>query len=182
MLPQVHTNLNGISWDSAATECGHYGLENDQYILRDISDLEGKTFWIGEKVYHVTLPWMEIQGRYLDTNLTMFRVVTMYLLYEGELSSRMYEGAVVVVIVCYMNLLLSVQSVPITITLLTSNIAHVEVYSIHHYVINFVSDLLQVDGFRWRFFYPIYVLLLSKLSILSVHDAGYFRNASCALN
>jgi hypothetical protein len=43
-----------------------------------ISDLEGKTFWIGEKVYHVTLPWMEPLGRYLDTNLTMFRVVTMY--------------------------------------------------------------------------------------------------------
>jgi hypothetical protein len=94
----------------------------------------------------------------------------------------MYEGAVVVVIECYVNLLLSVQSVPITTTLLTSNIAHVELYLIHDYVINFVSDLLQVDGFRWRFFYPVYVLFLSKLSILSVHDAGYFRNASCALN
>jgi hypothetical protein len=46
----------------------------------------------------------------------------------------MYEGAVVVVIECYVNLLLSVQSVPITTTLLTSNIAHVEVYLIHHYV------------------------------------------------
>ena len=94
----------------------------------------------------------------------------------------MYEGAVVVVIVCYVNLLLSVQSVPIIITLVKSNITHGEDYSIHHYVINCVSELLQVDGFRWRFFYPIYVLLLSRLSILSVHDAGYFRNASCALN
>jgi hypothetical protein len=78
MLPQVHSNLSGVSWDSAATECGQYGLENDQHILGNISDLEGKTFWIGEKVYHVTLPWMEILGRYLDTNLTMFRVVPMY--------------------------------------------------------------------------------------------------------
>jgi hypothetical protein len=59
----------------------------------------------------------------------------------------MYEGAVVVVIVCYVNLLLSVQSVPITTTLVKSNIAHGEDYSIHHYVINCVSDLLQVDGF-----------------------------------
>ena len=41
-------------------------LENDQHILRNISELEGKTFWIGEKVYHVTLPWIEILGRYLD--------------------------------------------------------------------------------------------------------------------
>ena len=102
----------------------------------------------------------------------------------------MYEGAVVVVIECYVNLLLSVQSVPITTTLLTSNIAHGEVYSIHHYVVNFVSDLLQVDGFRWRVFYPVYVLLLtisqkvrlSKLPILSEHDAGYCRSASCALH
>ena len=93
MLPQVHSNLSGVSWDSAATECGQYGLENDQHILGNISDLVGKTFSIGEKVYHVTLPWMEILGRYLDTNLNMFRVVPVYLLCEGELSSRMYEGA-----------------------------------------------------------------------------------------
>ena len=63
----------------------------------------------------------------------------------------MYEGAVVVVIVCYVNLLLSVQSVPITTTLVTSNIAQCEDYSIHHYVIKFVSDLLQVDGFAGDF-------------------------------
>jgi hypothetical protein len=190
MLPQVHSNLSGVSWDSAATECGQYGLENDQHILGNISDLVGKTFWIGEKVYHVTLPWMEILGRYLDTNLTMFRVIPMYLQYEGELSSRMYEGAVVVMNVCYVNLLLSVQSVSITTTLVKSNIAHGEDYSIHHYVINFVSDFLQVNGFRWRFFYPVYVLLLtssqkvrlSKLPILSDHDAGYCRSASCALH
>ena len=45
-------------------ECGQYGLENDQHMLSSISELEGKTFWIGEKVYHLTLPWMEILGRY----------------------------------------------------------------------------------------------------------------------
>jgi hypothetical protein len=52
MLPQVHTDLNGVSYNSAATECGKQGLENDQHILLSTSDLEGKTFWIGEKVYH----------------------------------------------------------------------------------------------------------------------------------
>ena len=64
MIQQVHSNSNGISWDSAAKECGQYGLENDQHILSSISELEGKTFWIGETVYHVTLPWIEILGRY----------------------------------------------------------------------------------------------------------------------
>ena len=72
MLPQVHTNLNGVSWKSAVNECGQYGLENDQHILRNVPALEGKTFWIGEKVYHVTLPWIEILGIYLDTDLTIF--------------------------------------------------------------------------------------------------------------
>jgi hypothetical protein len=27
MLPQVHSNLNGVSWDSTATECRQQGLE-----------------------------------------------------------------------------------------------------------------------------------------------------------
>jgi hypothetical protein len=64
MIPQVHSNSNGVSWESAAKECGQYELENDQHILSSISELEGKTFWIGEKVYHVTLPWIETLGRY----------------------------------------------------------------------------------------------------------------------
>jgi hypothetical protein len=75
ILPLVHFNSKGVSWDSAAMKCGQYGLENDHHILRNISELEGKTSWIREKVYHLTLPWIEILGRYLDTDLTMFRLV-----------------------------------------------------------------------------------------------------------
>jgi hypothetical protein len=78
MIPLVHSNSNGVSWESAAKVCGQYGLENDQHIIRNISGLEGKTFWIGEKVYHLTLPWIEILGRYLDIDLTMFRLVPIY--------------------------------------------------------------------------------------------------------
>ena len=59
-------------------ECGQYGLGNDQHILRNIPQLEGKTFWIREKVYHLTLPWIEILGRYLDADLTMFRLIPIY--------------------------------------------------------------------------------------------------------
>jgi hypothetical protein len=47
-------------------------------MLRNISDLEGKTFWIGEKVDHVTFPWIEIVGRHLDTDVTMFRLIPIY--------------------------------------------------------------------------------------------------------
>jgi hypothetical protein len=78
MIPLVHSNSNGVSWESAAKVCGQYGLENDQHIIRNITELEGKTFWIGEKVYHLTLPWIEILGRYLDIDLTMFRLAPIY--------------------------------------------------------------------------------------------------------
>ena len=44
---------------------------------------------------------------------------------------------------------LPVQSVPITIKVVSSNPTHGEMYSIQHYVIKFVGDLLQVCGFLW---------------------------------
>jgi hypothetical protein len=52
-----------------------------------------------------------------------------------------------VVIVWLLDLQLPMQSVPITTKVMTSNPAHGEVYSIQHYVIRFVSDLLQIGGF-----------------------------------
>ena len=73
-----HYYPNGVSWDSAANECGQNGLENDQHMLRNISYLEGKTFWIGEKVDHVTLPWIEIVDRHLDTDVAMLRLIPIY--------------------------------------------------------------------------------------------------------
>ena len=36
----------------------------------------------------------------------------------------------------------------------SSSPTHGEVYSIQHYVIKFVSDLLQVGGFLWLFWFP----------------------------
>ena len=46
-----------------------------------------------------------------------------------------------------MDLQLPVQSVPITTKVVSSNLVHGEVYSIQHYVIEFVSDLRQVGSF-----------------------------------
>ena len=45
------------------------------------------------------------------------------------------------------GLYLPVQSVPITTKVVSSNLVHGEVYSIHHFVIKLVSDLRQVGGF-----------------------------------
>ena len=46
-----------------------------------------------------------------------------------------------VMIVCWLDLQLTMQSVPITTNVVSLNPAHGEVYSIQHYVIKFVSEL-----------------------------------------
>jgi hypothetical protein len=65
-----------------------------------------------------------------------------------------YRGAVVVMIVWFLDLQLLMQSIPITIKVASSNPAEGEVYSIPHYVIKFVSNLQQVDGFLRVFRFP----------------------------
>ena len=54
-----------------------------------------------------------------------------------------------VVIVWYLDLLLPMQLVSITTNFVSSNPTHGEVYSIQHFVIMFVSDLLKVWSFLW---------------------------------
>ena len=49
-------------------------------------------------------------------------------------------------IVWKLDLQLPVQSVPMTYKVASSNPANGEVCSVQHYVIKFVSDLLQVGG------------------------------------
>jgi hypothetical protein len=56
-------------------------------------------------------------------------------------------NAVVIIIVWWLDLQLHMQSVPISTNVVSSNPAHGDVYSIQHYVIKFISDLRQVDGF-----------------------------------
>jgi hypothetical protein len=51
-----------------------------------------------------------------------------------------------VVVVWQLDLQLSIQSVPITTKVASSNPVHGKVYSLQHYVIMFVNDL-QVCGF-----------------------------------
>jgi hypothetical protein len=63
-------------------------------------------------------------------------------------------GAVVVMIVRYMDLQLPVQSVPIITKVVNLNSVHGKVYSIQHYVIKFVCDLQQVSGFLRALGFP----------------------------
>jgi hypothetical protein len=60
----------------------------------------------------------------------------------------------VVIIIWQLDLQLPVQLVPITTNIVSSNPVHCEVYSMHHYMIKYVSDLWQIGGF-FRFPPPI---------------------------
>ena len=50
---------------------------------------------------------------------------------------------------CCKSLTNPMQSVPITTKVVSLNPSHGEVYSIQHYMIKFVSDLLQVSVYLW---------------------------------
>ena len=69
------------------------------------------------------------------------------MLYIHILVSNTSLGTVVVKIVWLLDLQLTVESVSITTKVVSSSPVHVEVYSIQHYVIKFVSDFRQVGGF-----------------------------------
>ena len=55
-----------------------------------------------------------------------------------------HEDVVVMIVVGFTTTL---QSVPITTKIVSSNPVHGELHSIQHYVIKFVSDFRQVSGF-----------------------------------
>jgi hypothetical protein len=63
-------------------------------------------------------------------------------------------GTIVAVIVWKLDLLLPMQSVPITTEVVSSNPVHGEMYSTQHYVIKFVSYLRQVGGLLWVLWSP----------------------------
>jgi hypothetical protein len=53
------------------------------------------------------------------------------------------------------------QSVPINSNVVSSNPTQGEVCSIQHYVIKFVSDLRQVDGFLWVLWFSLGTMIFS---------------------
>ena len=70
-----------------------------------------------------------------------------------------------VMIVWKLDLQLPVQSAPITITVVSSNPNHGEVYSIQHYVIKFSSDLWQVSDFLRVLRFPPQIKLTAMIQL-----------------
>ena len=60
------------------------------------------------------------------------------------------------------------QSVPITTKVASTNPVHGEVYSIKHYVIKFVSDLRQADGFLRVLLFPSPIKLTAMHNIAEI--------------
>jgi hypothetical protein len=91
--------------------------------------------------------------------LSVYREYNTY----GYITHIDFLEAVMVMLIWYLDLQLPVQSVPITTKVVSSNPAHGEVYSIQHYVIKFVSDLMKVDGFLWVLRFPQPIKLTFKI-------------------
>jgi hypothetical protein len=72
----------------------------------------------------------------------------------GENDTIPFTGAIVVVIIWWLDLQLSMLSMPITTNVVSSNPSHGEVYSIRYYVIKFDNGMRQNGGFL-RFPPPI---------------------------
>jgi hypothetical protein len=68
-----------------------------------------------------------------------------------------------VVIAWLLDLQLPMQSVSITTKVVSSNLAHGEVYSIQHYMIKFVGDLQQVGGFLRVLWFPPPIKLIATI-------------------
>jgi hypothetical protein len=70
---------------------------------------------------------------------------------------------IVAMIVWFLDLQLSMQSVSISTNVVRSSLAHGEVYLIQHYVIKFVSDLRQVSGFLLVLRFPLSIKLTTTI-------------------
>ena len=68
-----------------------------------------------------------------------------------------------VIIIWQLDLQLPVQLVPIPTNIVSLNPAHCEVYSMHHYMIKYVSDLWQVGDFLRLFPFPPPIKLTSTI-------------------
>jgi hypothetical protein len=80
---------------------------------------------------------------FLCANIYIVWPATVHVVYGEYL---MYRGAVVVLIVWWLDLQLPIQSVPISTKIMCSNSAHYDVYLKQLYVRKFVNDLPQVGA------------------------------------
>jgi hypothetical protein len=82
-----------------------------------------------------------------------------------------------------LGLQLSVQSVPVTTNVASSNPAHGEVYWIQHYVIKFVSDLQQFGGFLQVLQFPppikLVILILCVNFVISIFCVNFVISIFC---
>jgi hypothetical protein len=97
------------------------------------------------------------------TNNWFYWISVSHIIYRSKIF-----GVVVDVIVWSFGLQLPVQSVPIITNVVSSNPVIGELYSMQHYVIQFVSDLRQVGCFLRVLPFPLSIKLTSKVALNTI--------------
>ena len=141
-----HKNVAGLNWLSVCISCLH---SNNVMILDRVVRKQNSIYYLMKYINIV----------YYYFGRTKFITIV--------LSSYSISGAVMVVIIWQLDLQLPVQSVPITIKVVSSNPVHGKVYSIQYYAIKIVSNLRQVRGFLWIFRFPPPIKLIFMIPYMA---------------
>ena len=106
--------------------------------------------------------------------MVTYAIRRQHLYFKVKLSTII--GAVVVIIVWWLDLHLPMQSVPITTNIVSSNPAHDEEFSIQHYVIKFVSDLRFPPPINLTATIILLKVALNTISLTPQRTYGFPRN------
>ena len=125
---------------------------NNNLLSLTIQNKNIKTKYITEFLWSSGIQYkVDIIIFLINRNFKIFDIIIV----TDALCKYIIFETVVKVVVWYLDLLLPMQSVPITTTVVSSNPTDGEVCSIQHYVIKCVSNLQQAGGFlRIRWFPP----------------------------
>ena len=111
----------------------------------------------------------------MSDRMDMFIFNTSFYIYRTTKTPLCLNDTIVLVLVWYLDLQLSMQSVHITTNVVTSNPAQAM------YVIKFVSDLRQVDGFLLVLRFPPSIKMLLKVALNTITPFFKIKNTTICI-
>jgi hypothetical protein len=111
----------------------------------------------------------------MSDRMDMFIFNTSFYIYQTTKTPLCLNDTIVVVLVWYLDLQLSMQSVPITTNIVSSNPAQAM------YVIQFVSHLRQVGGFLLVLRFPPSIKMLLKVALNTITPFFKIKNTTICI-